>query len=425
MKILLINKFFYRRGGAEVVFFHTAELLRRAGHQVIEFSMKHPENKDSPYANYFVESVDFPTLTGLWPMMRQAVRAIYSRQAYRNLLELLRREQPDIAHLHNYHFHLTPSILYALREAQVPVVHTLHDYHLACPNHGFYDYRRDVVCEDCPQHGFHRVLVRGCMQVGRVRSFVAYAEAMLYRLLGTYRRLVQHYIAPSEFLRSKLSPRPVPPDMISVLPNTVEDYGGLGAVSGDGALLYAGRLSREKGLDLVVEVARRLPQTRWRLAGSGPFENELRRTIEQHNISNVTLLGHLDGEALRGEFRRARAVVLPSRCYENCPLAVLEAMSAGRPTIGARIGGIAELVHEGETGWLFDLGSADDLERAVRKALSGTGVSPVNVHGQSARGGHATFLGETARRTFLERYAPEIHLRRLLAIYEKAKQNAE
>jgi glycosyltransferase involved in cell wall biosynthesis len=406
MKILLINKFFHRRGGAEVVFLNTAVLLRRAGHTVVEFSTKHPENENSPCADTFVESADFPTLQGVRPMMREAVRAIYSREAYRKLLELVRREKPDIAHVHNYYFHLTPSILYALRDAGVPVVHTLHDYHLACPNHGFYDYRRNVVCEDCPRYGFHRVLVRGCMRVGRVRSLVAYLEAILYRALGTYRRLVQHYIAPSEFLRSKLSPRPVPPDRISVLPNTVEDVGGLGPVPGDGAFFYAGRLSREKGLDLLLEVARRLPKTRWRLAGSGPLENELRRAMESEGLSTVTLLGHLKGEALREEYRRALAVVLPSRCYENCPLTVLEAMSAGRPAIGARIGGIAELVREGETGWLFAPGSADDLERIVGKAPAQPDV--------------LVRIEASARRAFIERYAPAIHLERLLAIYEKA-----
>jgi glycosyltransferase involved in cell wall biosynthesis len=406
MKILFINKFFYRRGGAEVVFLNTAALLRRAGLTVIEFSTKHPENEDSPYADLFVDSVDLPTLRGLWPVIRAAVRAIYSREAYRKLLELVRREKPDIAHVHNYYFHLTPSILYALRDAGVPIVHTLHDYHLACPNHGFYDYRRDAVCEDCPQRGFHRVLANGCMRVGRTRSLVAYLEAILYRALGTYRRLVQHYIAPSEFLRSKLSPRPVPPDKISVLPNTVEDVGGLGPAPGDGAFFYAGRLSREKGLDLLLEVARRLPKTRWRLAGSGPLENELRRAIESDGLSNVTLLGHLKGEALREEYRRATAVVLASRCYENCPLTVLEAMSAGRPTIGARIGGIAELVREGETGWLFEPGSADDLERVVRRILG-------------TRDGVAA-AGETARRLFLKHYAPTAHLDGLARIYEKA-----
>jgi glycosyltransferase involved in cell wall biosynthesis len=404
MKILLINKFFYRRGGAEVVFFQTADLLRRTGHSVVEFSMKHRENEDSPYADLFVDSVDFPMLRGIGPMAREAVRAVYSRQAYRNLTELVRRERPDLAHLHNYYFHLTPSILYALRDAGVPVVHTLHDYHLACPNHGFYDYRRNAICEDCPQCGFHRVLVNRCMKVGLARSLVAYIEAALYNALGTYRRLVHHYIAPSEFLRSKLSPRPIPPGKISVLPNTVEDWGGLGPAPSDGAFFYAGRLSQEKGLDLVVEVARRLPQTHWRLAGAGPLEDELRRSIEAQGLANVTLLGHIEGDALREEYRRAAVVVLPSRCYENCPLTVLEAMSAGRPAIGARIGGIAELVREGKTGWLFEAGSADDFERVVREALASPSVL--------AR------FGETACEVFLKQYAPPIHLERLLAIYE-------
>jgi len=405
MKILLINKFFYRRGGAEVVFFQTADLLRRAGHSVVEFSMQHPENEPSPYADLFVDSVDFPTLRGFGPMMREAVRAIYSRQAYRNLTELVRRERPDLAHLHNYYFHLTPAILYALRDAGVPVVHTLHDYHLACPNHGFYDYRRNAVCEDCPRHGFHRVLLNGCTKVGRLRSLVAYFEAVIYGALGTYRRLVHHYIAPSEFLRSKLSPHPVPPEKISVLPNTVEDFGDLGPAPSEGAFFYAGRLSHEKGLDLVLEVAHRLPQTHWRLAGSGPIEDELRRAIETRGLANITLLGHIEGEARRNEYRRASAVVLPSRCFENCPLTVLEAMSARRPTIGARLGGIAELVREGQTGWLFEPSSADDLERVVRAAL--------------AQRETASRIGESARQTFLNRYAPPIHLERLTALYEK------
>jgi len=406
MKILLVNKFFYRRGGAEVVFFQTADLLRRAGHSVVEFSMRHPENKDSPFADYFVRHVDFPTLRGFLPQLREAARAIYSREAYGKLSELLRREQPDIAHVHNFHFHLTPAILHALRGAKVPVVHTLHDYHLVCPNHTFYDFRRGEICEDCPRRGFHRVLVRGCMGVGRIRSLVAYLEAVLYRALKTYRRLVHHYIAPSEFLRSKLSPKPVPADRISVLPNTVGDYGGLGPVGADGTFFCAGRLSHEKGLDLIVEAARRLPQTRWRLAGAGPLENDLRRMIESQSITNIALLGRIEDRSLRDEFRRSLAVVLPSRCYENCPLLVLEAMSAGRPMIGARRGGIAELIREGEAGWLFEPGSPDALQRAIEKALEQPEL--------------LRRTGETARRVFVERYAPDTHLRCLLAIYENA-----
>lgn len=406
MKILLVNKFFYRRGGAEVVFFNTAELLRRDGHEVVEFSMKHPENAPSPYEEFFVDYVDYPTLTGTVRILRQALRTIYSRQAYRKILALVERERPDVAHLHNYYFHLSPSILYALRKTGVPVVHTLHDYHLFCPNHIFYDYRRESVCEDCPQYGFRSVLVNGCMNVGRLRSIIGFLEAVLYDRLGAYARLVDLYIAPSEFLRSKLSPRPVPADKICVLPNPVEDYGDSGGQTGDGTFFYAGRLSREKGLDLILEAARRLPETKWRIAGTGPMEDELRRAIESRELANIELLGRVEGEALRDAYRTASAVVLPSRCYENCPLTVLEAMSAGRPTIGARIGGIAELVSDGETGRLFTSDSTNDFERVVREAVE----APQSL----------ALAGEAARRLYVERHTPRLHLRGLLSAYERA-----
>lgn len=410
MKILLVNKFFYRRGGAEVVFFNTAGLLRRDGHEIVEFSMKHPENETSRFEASFTDHVDYPTLSGPVRMTRQALRAIYSRHAYRRILAVARRERPDVAHLHNYYFHLSPSILYALRKAGVPVIHTLHDYHLFCPNHIFYDYRRESICEDCPEYGFRSVLTNGCMKVGRVRSVVGFVEAVLYHWLGTYARLVDHYIAPSEFLRSKLSPRPVPMDKISVLSNPVEDYGEPSPPASGGVFFYAGRLSREKGLDMILELAERLPQTRWRLAGTGPMEKDLRQAIETRAGANIELLGALAGEALQDAYRDATAVVLPSRCFENCPLTVLEAMSSGRPTIGTRLGGIAELVRDGETGWLFAPGSVNAFEGVVRKVVD----APDEV----------VRAGEAARRVFVERHAPRLHLRGLLGIYEQAVKQA-
>lgn len=404
MKILLVNKYWYRRGGAEVVCLHTADLLRKAGHEVVAFSMKHPKNEPSPQEKFFVEHVDFPTLRGPLRLARQAFRSIYSRNAYRRIARLLEQERPDVAHLHNVYFHLTPSILYALRNARVPVVHTLHDYHLECPNHAFYDYRRGVICEDCLRFGFRRVVTNGCMQIGRAPSVIAFLEAWLYRRLGTYHRLVDRYIAPSEFLRSKLTRRAAPPDRVSVLPNTVDDYGDLGPPSQDAVFFYAGRLAWEKGLDLILEVASRLPETRWRLAGNGPMEEALHAGIQRRGLSNIELIGAIDPAGLREEYRRATAVVLPSLCYENCPLTVLEAMSAGRPTIGSRIGGIAELVHEVKTGWLFETGSAADFERAVRQSLESPNAT---VH-----------IGRAARDRFEKRYTPAMYLPHLLAIYE-------
>lgn len=403
MKVLLINKFWYRRGGAEVVCLHSADLLREAGHEVVAFSTDHLDNLESPQADSFVPYVDFPTLRGPVRLVRQAFRSIYSRKAYRNLVHLIHRERPDIAHLHNYYFHLTPAILYALRYCGVPAVHTLHDYHLECPNHIFYDYRRAAICEDCVRFGLRSVVRNGCMKVGRAKSLVAFFEAWIYRRLGTYRRLVARYIAPSEFLRSKMTSRAIPPERVSVIPNTVEDLGDLGPTPADGPFFYAGRLSHEKGLDLIVEVAARLPETRWRLAGTGPMEAVLRSTIERRGIANVETVGTVDAAGLCEEYRRARAVVLPSLCYENCPLTVLEAMSAGRPAIGSRVGGIAELVKEGKSGLLFELGSADDFERTVKRAFESQN--------------ELAQMGTNARRRFESEYAPPIHLDRLLDLY--------
>jgi glycosyltransferase involved in cell wall biosynthesis len=433
MKVLLVNKYFYRRGGAEVVFFNTADLLRAAGHEVVEFAMHHPSNEPSPYAEYFVDYIDYPTLEGHpAKLLGHAARTIYSREAFRKLSRLLERERPDIAHLHNIYFHLTPSILYALREARVPVVQTLHDYHLVCANHILYNHRTGAPCEDCLRFGRHSVILTGCMRVGRLRSLVGYLEGGLYRLLRTHNLLVHRYIAPSEFLRSKVSPNPVPRDRIAVLPNPVEDFGAedfgaagepddaageSGEVSGKRSdvsggpdrartFFFAGRLAHEKGIDLILEVARRVPESRWRIAGEGPMEPGLRKATPKGDLPNVELTGRLGGPALREEYRRAAAVVLPSRCYENCPLAVLEAMSAGRPTIGSRLGGIAELVRENETGLLFEMGSAGDLERAVRQAMQWPG--------------DMSRMGRSGRALFEQRYAPAIHLKGLLAVYDEA-----
>lgn len=400
MRLLAINNYFYRRGGAEAVFFDHMAMFRDIGWDVVPFAMRHENNEPSPWSDYFVSEIEYGRPAGPVRKMEQAASILYSFEAKRNMRRLLERAPPSIAHAHNVYHHLSPSIFSTLKAAGVPLVMTAHDLKLACPA---YKMLRDGrICEDCKGGHVYNVLRHRCIKDSVALSGLVLVETVLHRALGLYRDKIDRLVVPSRFYLDKLAEWGWPREMMVHIPNFV-NVGDYAPEWDEGDyFVFAGRLSSEKGIATLIRAAA-LGGHRLMLAGTGPQEEELRR-LAAATGADVTFCGYLSGEALHALIGRSRALVLPSEWYENAPISVLEAYALGRPVIGASIGGIPEMIREGETGMLSASGDAQSLADALAAmAAKGTG-------GRAA-------MGRAGRAWVAAEFSAAAYRRRMLDLY--------
>lgn len=360
--LLAVNNYFYRRGGAEAVFLDHNAMLANAGWRVVPFAMQHPRNLESPWSGYFVDEIEFGADYSLAAKLVRVPKVVYSMEARRRLGELLDRVRPDACHAHNIYHHLSPSILGLLHDRGVPTVLTLHDLKIACPAYTMLSH--GAVCERCRGGRIHNVLLHRCIKGSAALSAIAMLEAAVHGVLGSYRR-VTRFVVPSRFYAAKLVEWGFPPERFRHIPNFVDTAACEPCYEPGDAFLYFGRLAPEKGLATLVRAAA-LANVRLVLAGTGPETERLERLALAVG-ARVQFTGHLAGSELHAAIRRARAVVLPSEWYENAPLSVLEAYAHGKPVIGARIGGIPELIRDGETGVTFTSGDVNELADRLRE----------------------------------------------------------
>jgi glycosyltransferase involved in cell wall biosynthesis len=355
--LLSINNYFYRRGGAEVLFLEQNRLFESVGWQVVPFAMQHPDNLPTPWADYFPDEIEFGKSYDLRTRLLHAERIIFSLQARRKMRELIAQVRPHIAHVHNIYHHLSPSILPTLRKRGIPVVMTVHDLKLACPAYTMTSGSKP--CERCRGGMIHNVAVHRCIKGSFALSSLVMVETFVHRLLRLYDANVSRFIVPSRFILEKLVQWGWARDRFVYIPNFVDvDRFQADRPIGE-RFVYCGRLQSHKGVETLVRAAARAKQP-LTLVGTGLEEARLRR-LSFDLGADVQFRGHLTGEALADVIQTARAIVLPSEVYENAPLAVLEAYAAGRPVIGSRIAGIPELVREHETGALFEPCAVDAL----------------------------------------------------------------
>ena len=355
--LLSINNYFYPRGGADVLFLEQNRMFENVGWQVVPFSMRHPKNLPTPWASYFPDEIEFGQAYGLGAKLLRAQRVIYSLQARRKMRQLLEQVRPRIAHAHNIYHHLSPSILPMLRKRGIPVVMTIHDLKLACPAYTMM--AGNQVCERCRGGKIHNVAVHRCIKGSLALSSLVMLETFVQRLFGLYEANVSRFIVPSQFVLEKLVQWGWSRDRFAYIPNFV-DAGRFRPNAEIGRrFVYCGRLHALKGVGTLVRAAAlaRQPLT---MVGSGPDEGRLRK-LSQDLGADVRFLGQQAKDELVAALQSARAIVVPSECNENAPLAVLEAYAAARPVIGSRIAGIPELVREHETGVLFAAGDAAAL----------------------------------------------------------------
>lgn len=366
MKILQINKFYFLKGGSERHMFELSELLESRGHTVIPFSMQHPQNLPTPYAQYFVAPVDFDKFR-----ISAFLKFFYNWDAVSQLKRLIRDEKPDVAHLHNVAHQLTPAIIRVLKRHGIPVVMTLHDYQPICPNYQLYVKGKE--CRRCQGGGYYHCALNRCVKDSRAKSLMSMLELYLHRRLFKNYDLVDRFIAPSKFMAEVSIAFGLPKEKMAVLYNFLGD-GQRAALespadpAAEEYLLYFGRLTEEKGVSDLLKAL--LHGLKLKVVGAGPERAALESEASEMELTTqVDFYGYQEGGDLLKLIKQARAVVLPARWPENMPYSLIESLAAGRPLIVSRIGGLPELVSSGVNGYIFAPGDQQGLRQAIQALL--------------------------------------------------------
>lgn len=397
-----VTSYYYRRGGAEAVMLDQNALLAGAGWDIVPFAMEYEQNFETDYDDYFVEEIDFASDYSAVEKIRKVAKSVYSLEARSAIGRLIDDVRPDIVHAHNVYHHLTPSIFGAIQKKDVPVVMTVHDLKIGCPSKLML--APDGICERCKGGKTWNAIGQRCLKDSLALSTVAAFETTLHRMLGSYRKHVDLFILPSHFHTNKLVEWGLPAHKTRYLPNAV-DVSALTAdfTPGD-RFVFVGRLSEEKGLRTFVSAvaAAGVAAT---IVGTGPQEPELRSLVETTG-ADVHFVGYQTGDALFEIIRAARALVLPSECYENAPVVLLEAYGVGTPVIGSNLGGIPELIEADVTGLLATAGDVGSFATAL-SAMQATSSADLEAMGRSGR-------------AFVEgRFTREQYLAGLLGIYSE------
>lgn len=404
MKILMMSPYLVASGGAERAALQDVELLRRHGHDVVLMAFEHPEGlpQTYPIPSNGLTDKNYVSRQGLATKGKLLLQLFHNSEVVTQLARALEAEQPDLIHLHRVKA-FSPAVFPLLRRSGIPVVMTLHDHYLTCPS-STRTFGSGIPCNlDACRPGV--ALQQRCVSGSTLNTAVALAEFGYRRIVLRDLEVVSRYIVPSHFLRDWSIRAGIPAEKLIYLPNAT-------AVppAGDrrpSHITYVGRLSPEKGLETLLQAAALLPKIPFRLVGDGPLMTDIQRRVERQGLANVELTGALKGAALTEAFETSHALVLPSTCFENAPLVILEAFAHGTPVIGSRRGGIPELITEGETGFTFEPGNAADLASRIEVLLS----DPAK----------ASRMGQAGRAQVLAGFSSEGRYDKLMAVYRSVR----
>jgi len=416
MRILHVNKFLYRRGGAEGYLLDVTDLQRAAGHEVELWGMSHPDNLPRlPLADTFASYVELEPAPGGLAGVAATARMLWSPASSKRLARALDRFGPDLVHFHNIYHQLSPSILRPVRARGIPSVMTLHDYKLACPSYQLLS--QGAICERCVEGSTLNAVRERCKSGSLAASSVLALESGLHRRIHAY-DAVDRFVSPSHFLRDVMVRAGIPPERIVTLANVVavpenEVWAGPRKAGRAGAARYvfAGRLSPEKGVDTLVRALAATPEgVELDIAGDGPSRAELERLAAVVAPGRVRFHGRLDKAAVAALITSSRAMVVPSRWHENQPMTILESFAAATPVVATTLGGMPELVRDGIEGRVVPPNDPPALARVLRELAD----DPAS----------AQRMGERARQRFTAEFSGEVHLAGLGDVYDEARRAA-
>ena len=361
MKILLVNKFLYQKGGSETYVIKLGKKFEEEGHEVQYFGLTNKKNILHNKYNLYVKNKEFSDKKIINKL--NIFSLIYNKEAYKKMLSLLEQYKPDLTILNNIEYHLTPSIIdafikYKKQNNKAKIFYVAHDYQLVCPSHGLFDVNINP-CEKCLNDSYWNCFKTKCHKNSKLKSLIATLDSIYWHKKNTYKH-IDKYICPSNFMKEKLDTDELFKnntiaihnfvDKIEVKKEKKEDY-----------IIYFGKLCKEKGTENLIEVAKQLPKIKFVFAGYGPSEEKIKK------ISNCNFLGFKSGDELIKLISKAKISVCPSECHENCPFSVIESQMYGTPVIGSNMGGIPELIDNNKTGEIFNAGDVDDLKKHISK----------------------------------------------------------
>ena len=392
MKIAIVHNTYQQKGGEDAVVAAESRLLENHGHKVVFYRRSNEE---------------IAVMSG--PERLLMVKdLIHSTKSKKELCALLRSEKPDVAHVHNTFMMMSPSVYEACADVEVPVVQTLHNYRLLCPGWSFS--RNGDVCEQCLDHGLWRGVRHGCYRDSRLMTAAVAVMLQVHRSLGTWDSLVDGYVALTNFARQKFIEGGLPGQVLHVKPNFLADDPGERTSSGR-SVLFVGRLSPEKGVNVLLSAWRKLSAAiPLIIMGDGPLRESLQAEATRSGLSDVTFTGWRSRFEILTAIKQAAFVVLPSVCYEGFPMTLVEAFACGTPVICSGIGSPQEIVENGKTGLHFQTADADDLASKIEYAWN--------------RPAALSAMGRAARQVFEKRYTAETNYQQLLQIYEKSIAHA-
>lgn len=401
MRILLVNKFHYLKGGSEKYYFELANLLKEKGHQIAFFSMQNEKNVETGEKEYFVNEIDLNTGSKL-----KALDVIYSKENKKKMLEALEDFRPDIVHVNNFQRQLSESIIQAANERKIPVIYTAHDVQAICPAITMLDSNKEI-CELCKNGKYLNCIKKKCIKDSTLKSILGAIEGKYYRIKKVYNKKIAYIITPSEFYKQKLIEDGIDANKIETIHNFINVNQYNLQIEDQGYALYIGRLSKEKGILNLIEAFSNIQNEKLYIAGDGPEKEKIEKIIkDRHLEENIILLGYLNQDQVKEYLRKARFVVVPSIWYENCPYSILETQAIGKPVIGANIAGIPELVHDKVNGSTYQYDDIRELEEKMKLLFENKLL--------------AEEYGKKAKEIAIKEYSTDAYYNQIIKIYEKA-----
>lgn len=415
MRVLLVNKFHYLKGGSEKYYFELGKLLKEQGNEVAYFSMEDEKNIKTGDKEYFVDKFEL-TSKNIWKVHD----VIYSKKNYKKMCEAIDDFKPDIIHLNNFQRQLSSSVVFAAYDKKVPIIYTAHDVQAICPAITMLDSNGNV-CEKCIGGKYNNCIENKCNKGSMLKSVIGAHEGKFYRKNNIYKDMVNYIVTPSKFYKMQFIKDGYDEKKVIAIHNfiNVDEY--TLETKNENYALYSGRLSKEKGIINLVEAFKKLLEDKeiknidnikLYIAGDGPCKEEIERYINNNNLKDkMILLGYLKQDDLKEYTRKASFIVVPSIWYENCPYSILETQAIGKAIIGANIGGIPELVQNEKNGFIYKYDDVNELKEKMKKLFNDKEL--------------ANEFGENAKKYATKEYDKDKYYEKIINIYKNSVINGD